>query len=205
MQRRLNPQAIDRLSSQEELVVEESEIHEWTKCFFLLLKKLKCRDLLSQKRALEKGKRLPNHRLKNDSTDAGKPMWFMRLIPYEWITRPWKGHNLERSDPDLRTIQPRRLLLKSPCHTGRVKLLLELFPDAKFVYIHRDPYEVFLSGAHMASTTYGYMFLQRPTDEMLQEYILSQGEILIGEYNRSKVEGLLKNGKVRYTIIHSVL
>ena len=30
-----------------------------------------------------------------------------------------------------------RLLLKSPAHTARVSLLLQLFPDAQFVYIHR--------------------------------------------------------------------
>ena len=79
-------------------------------------------------------------------------------------------------------LKSRQLLLKSPCHTARVRLLLKLFPNAKFVYIHRNPYEVFLSSAHMASTTYGYCFLQKPSDSDLQEYILRQGEILIGEY-----------------------
>lgn len=34
------------------------------------------------------------------------------------------------------------LLLKSPVHTARVPLLLKLFPRAKFIYIHRDPYTV---------------------------------------------------------------
>jgi omega-hydroxy-beta-dihydromenaquinone-9 sulfotransferase len=33
----------------------------------------------------------------------------------------------------------RRLILKSPTHTARIKILLELFPDAKFVNIVRDP------------------------------------------------------------------
>ena len=37
------------------------------------------------------------------------------------------------------------LVLKSPAHTGRIKLLLEMFPDAKFVHIRRDPYAVFQS------------------------------------------------------------
>ena len=39
----------------------------------------------------------------------------------------------------------RPLLLKSPPHTGRIKILLELFPDARFIHIHRNPYEVFRS------------------------------------------------------------
>ena len=39
----------------------------------------------------------------------------------------------------------RPLILKSPGHTCRVKLLLELFPDAKFVHIRRNPFRVFQS------------------------------------------------------------
>ncbi len=39
----------------------------------------------------------------------------------------------------------RPLLLKSPPHTARVGLLLEMFPEARFVHIHRNPYAVFRS------------------------------------------------------------
>ena len=39
----------------------------------------------------------------------------------------------------------RRLVLKSPPHTGRIKILLETFPDARFVHIRRDPYAVYAS------------------------------------------------------------
>jgi len=42
----------------------------------------------------------------------------------------------------------KRLVLKSPTNTGRVPALRELFPEARFVHIHRDPYEVFQSIAH---------------------------------------------------------
>lgn len=39
----------------------------------------------------------------------------------------------------------RRLVLKNPVNTARIRLLLELYPGAKFVHIHRCPYEVFRS------------------------------------------------------------
>jgi len=39
----------------------------------------------------------------------------------------------------------RTLILKSPPHTGRVRVIMEVFPDARFVHIRRDPYAVFVS------------------------------------------------------------
>ncbi len=42
----------------------------------------------------------------------------------------------------------KELLLKSPSHTFRIALLRELFPDAKFVYIQRNPYRVIPSTVH---------------------------------------------------------
>ncbi len=43
----------------------------------------------------------------------------------------------------------RGLVLKSPPHTARIRLLLGLFPDARFVHIHRHPHAVFRSTRHM--------------------------------------------------------
>ena len=37
------------------------------------------------------------------------------------------------------------VVLKSPAHTGRIRTLLRMFPGAKFVHIHRNPYDVFAS------------------------------------------------------------
>lgn len=53
-----------------------------------------------------------------------------------------------------RPAPPAPLLIKSPVHTARVRLVLGLFPRARFLYIHRDPYEVFQSAVHMADTYY---------------------------------------------------
>ena len=47
----------------------------------------------------------------------------------------------------------RQLLLKSPPHTARIRLLLSLFPDARFVHIHRNPYIVFASTRHTIRVT----------------------------------------------------
>ena len=39
----------------------------------------------------------------------------------------------------------RRLVLKSPQHTARVRTILEVFPDAKFIHLVRNPFAVFAS------------------------------------------------------------
>jgi hypothetical protein len=55
----------------------------------------------------------------------------------------------------------RPLLLKSPGHTCRIKLLLELFPDARFVHIHRHPYDVYVSAKRSVGRLVPYWALQR--------------------------------------------
>ncbi len=39
----------------------------------------------------------------------------------------------------------RPLLIKNPVYTGRLAMLREIFPEAKFIHIHRNPYDVFVS------------------------------------------------------------
>ena len=43
------------------------------------------------------------------------------------------------------SIRNRRIVLKSPTHTARVRTILEVFPDAKFVHIVRDPVVLYAS------------------------------------------------------------
>ncbi|MEF8848105.1 MAG: sulfotransferase [Candidatus Thermoplasmatota archaeon] len=41
--------------------------------------------------------------------------------------------------------QGKRLVIKNPSNTARIKILLEMFPNSKFIYIYRNPYHVYLS------------------------------------------------------------
>ena len=43
----------------------------------------------------------------------------------------------------LALVQPgRRLLIKNPAYTARLAMLNQMFPEAKFIHIHRNPYEI---------------------------------------------------------------
>ena len=66
----------------------------------------------------------------------------------------------------------RPLVLKSPMHMGKIATLLDMFPKARFVHIHRDPYTVFQSNLHLIERILPYYQLQRERQEDLNELIL---------------------------------
>jgi hypothetical protein len=65
----------------------------------------------------------------------------------------------------------KRLVLKSPTHSCRIKTLLEMFPEARFVHIVRDPYVVFPSTVNLWKSLYLTFGLQRPTFAGLEEHV----------------------------------
>lgn len=67
--------------------------------------------------------------------------------------------------------EPKRIVLKSPTHTSRVRTLLELFPDARFVHIVRDPYAIFPSTVHLWKSLYLTQGLQRPNFAGLRDQV----------------------------------
>ncbi len=66
---------------------------------------------------------------------------------------------------------PKRIVLKSPPHTARIRTLLELFPKAKFVHIIRDPYVLFPSTVNLWRRLYRDQGLQVPKYEGLDEHV----------------------------------
>ena len=66
----------------------------------------------------------------------------------------------------------RPLLLKSPPHTCRIRLLLDMFPDARFVHIYRNPYTVFQSTKQQYCRTLRTMTLQSVDFQHLDAQII---------------------------------
>ena len=66
---------------------------------------------------------------------------------------------------------PRRIVLKSPPHTARVRTLLEMFPDAQFIHIVRDPYEVYASTDRLWKSLNGMQGCQTLRNPDYEEYI----------------------------------
>src|SRR5205085_12402082 len=66
----------------------------------------------------------------------------------------------------------KRLVLKSPPHTARIPVLKQMFPNAVFIHIVRDPYVVFPSTVNLWRTLFRTHGLQKPTCAGLEEYVL---------------------------------
>jgi hypothetical protein len=68
----------------------------------------------------------------------------------------------------------RPLVLKSPPHTSRIKLLLDTFPDARFVHIHRNPYAVFQSTQRQTRVSVATMGLQPIEDRHITDLVITR-------------------------------
>lgn len=81
---------------------------------------------------------------------------------------------------------PKPIVLKSPSHTFRVKILREMFPDAKFVYIYRNPYNVLRSTLHLRSTMFQTNALGRVNMESHNEVVYQAYENCLNTYEEDK-------------------
>lgn len=81
---------------------------------------------------------------------------------------------------------PQRLVLKSPPHLGRMRMLLEMFPGARFVHIVRDPCAVYASTVKLWSTLHQSQSFQNPPREGLDEYIFGCFERMYAQFDRDR-------------------
>lgn len=80
----------------------------------------------------------------------------------------------------------RQIIFKSPSHTGRIKLLLEMFPNALFIHIHRNPYTVFLSTRKLYETAIPGSYLQKPIKEQINDGILRRYKLMYDAFFEEK-------------------
>lgn len=80
-----------------------------------------------------------------------------------------------------------RFLSKNPPHTGRIGELLKAFPDAKFIYLIRNPYTVFESTRNFFIHTIAPLKMQSITHEELEQEILANYTALYHQYRQEKI------------------
>ena len=80
----------------------------------------------------------------------------------------------------------RPLVLKSPPHLGRIQTLLELFPQARFVHIVRDPNAVFPSTLRLWKSFFQTQSVQVPSNEGLEEFVFNVFSRLYSGFERNR-------------------
>lgn len=98
---------------------------------------------------------------------------FMKLVKLSlWNTR--------------RGVKDAQYLSKNPPHTGRVKTLVEMFPNAKFIYLIRNPYTVFESSRSFFTNTIAPLELHSIPLEQMEQNILRNYVELYDAYQEQK-------------------
>ena len=67
----------------------------------------------------------------------------------------------------------KRLILKNPPNSTRIKELLEIFPDAKFIHIYRNPYKVYLSTKKMRTKVLDKLALQNAYEDEIEDQVIN--------------------------------
>ncbi|MEM1023680.1 MAG: sulfotransferase [Myxococcota bacterium] len=75
------------------------------------------------------------------------------------------------------------LLVKNPVYTARIGLLRELWPQARFVHIHRDPTTVFVSTVHYYRKLLAMYALQDPSSVDVESFVLQTYSRLMEAYD----------------------
>ncbi|MFO8234064.1 MAG: sulfotransferase [Bacteroidales bacterium] len=79
-----------------------------------------------------------------------------------------------------------RLLIKNPGDTARIKHLLDIYPGAKFIFLHRDPYEVFYSNLKLWSQVQKTVSLQSISEKEKKDIVLNVYRKLHQKYFEEK-------------------
>ena len=80
------------------------------------------------------------------------------------------------------------LVMKSPANAARLKLLTKLFPDARFIYLARNPLKVFPSTVKLWRALYSTQGLHNPPylEPWLDDYVLDMFQRLTESYEEDR-------------------
>ncbi|OIQ37813.1 MAG: hypothetical protein BM563_07645 [Bacteroidetes bacterium MedPE-SWsnd-G1] len=77
-------------------------------------------------------------------------------------------------------------LSKNPPNTARIDVLLEMFPNAKFIHIHRNPFDVYLSTQNFFRKMMPHLQLENINKEEINELVIEGYNRLMQDYIKNK-------------------
>lgn len=94
----------------------------------------------------------------------------------------WKHNYQLLIKKAIRNTDGKIFISKNPPNTARIEALLDMFPNAKFIHIYRNPVEVFLSTRHFYRTMMPYIELHSISDSDLEEIVLKVYKKMMHNY-----------------------
>ena len=79
-----------------------------------------------------------------------------------------------------------RLIIKNPVNTARIKHLLKMYPQAKFIYIYRNPITVILSTRRFFKELFPTLILQKTEPRFIESMIFDIYSRLLDDYTEQK-------------------
>lgn len=113
-----------------------------------------------------------------------KYLTFEQITPEE--LRVWEDTFKKLIKISLWNTGGERFLSKNPPHTGRVRELVKMFPNAKFIYLMRNPYTVFESTRSFFTNTIQPLKLEEYADEQIEQDILKVYDKLYARYKADR-------------------
>ena len=80
----------------------------------------------------------------------------------------------------------KRLVLKSPPYLGRLPLLVNMFPNAKFIHIVRSPYRIYQSMIHLYRVLHSLNQLDDYNQEEVEEFLVESYIVLMQRYLKDR-------------------
>jgi hypothetical protein len=80
----------------------------------------------------------------------------------------------------------KRIVVKNPLNTGKIKLLLDMFPDAKFIHIYRNPVVTYLSTNKFYKSLLPATYLQDYKEDDITDKIIGNYRKLMKDYFETK-------------------
>ena len=81
----------------------------------------------------------------------------------------------------------KQLLLKSPFDTGRIKEILELYPDAKFIHIYRHPFAVYSSNEKLYESVLPQIAFHKVSNSIMEQHVLYTYKAMYQKYFADKL------------------
>lgn len=115
---------------------------------------------------------------------------FQEYVLFENISEPeiesWKRSFLFLLKKISLSNQSKQVVLKSPPNTSRIKELLSIFPGAKFILIHRNPYDVYASNKRFWQVVQKEYALQGTKSVDINSIILDTYSGIMNRYLQEK-------------------